>query len=334
MFCPNCGTQNAEDVKFCANCGAALQPASPAPAVSPAPSQAPVQPMNAQAVNPVYGAIQSAPQKTNGLCIAGFITSMVSILTGGLTALISLILSIIGVVSAGKKNQKGKGLGIAGTIISAVLIVCLIGVILFNASNYYGRSRRARSTTEYDETTYSRRTERETTEETTEETTAETTEETTRETTEETTASESKSGAYLDSVGNDKTGKVKLTEGKWISFHEAGGFSKDIVEHEQAADFKGSIIGLFVVNVNYTPEEMAKSQMYSMEQAGAKKVTGAHVKISGYDAIQCYGTYPDGMILVCWFFKGNDGLLRKITVEFKPENSSVFSMVEKNYKLD
>ena len=29
MFCPNCGTQNADGAKFCAKCGGALQSAAP-----------------------------------------------------------------------------------------------------------------------------------------------------------------------------------------------------------------------------------------------------------------------------------------------------------------
>lgn len=45
MFCPNCGVQNADGVKFCANCGAAFQPA--------APSFTPVQQMQVQNTNPV-----------------------------------------------------------------------------------------------------------------------------------------------------------------------------------------------------------------------------------------------------------------------------------------
>ena len=71
-----------------------------------------------------------------------------------------------------------------------------------------------------------------------------------------------------------------------------------------------------------------------MEKSGATKVTGARVKIGGYDAIQCYGTYPDNTILVVWHFRGDDGLMRRITVEFPSSNSSAFHTVEDGYKLD
>ena len=324
MFCPKCGTQNTDGVRFCANCGNNLMPdANATPAQPQAPYAAPVQPAQpapapVQSVAPIVAMPQ---QKTNVLCIVGMITSFVSIITLGTTSLVSLILSIIGVISAGKKNQKGKGQGIAGIIISAVLVVIWIFAICLGVSRYMETSRRVyeptRRTTEYEEPT------RRTTRETTEETTAGTSE------------TESKKGYSLTSVGNDKTGKVALTEGNWVTFIEAGGFSKEVIEHEQAKDTRtGSIIGLFVLDVNYDAESLGKSQMAAMEQAGAKKITGARVKLGGYDAIQCYGTYPDGTILVVWFFKGDDGLMRKITVEFPTSNTKAFSLVEKSYKLD
>ena len=308
--------------------------ANAVPVQPQAPYAAPVTP--AQPVQPVQPAapIAAMPQqKTNGLCIAGLITSLVSIVLLGTTSIIGLILSIIGLITAGNKKEKGKGQAIAGIIISSVLVVVWILVLLFGYSGFAKYKRKAdeaaRRTTRYEETT------RRTTRETTERTTRETTERTTEETTAETSGSESKSGLYLTSVGNDKTGKVALTSGKWITFHEAGGHSSEVVEHEQAQDMSsGSIIGLFVLNVDYDAETVGKAQMAAMEQAGAKKITGARVKIGGYDAVQCYGIYPDDTVLVCWFFKGDDGLIRKITVEFPSSNTKAFSIVEKGYKLD
>lgn len=328
MFCPKCGTQNTDGVRFCANCGNNLMPdANAAPAQPQAPYTAPVQPVQPAPapVQPVAPIVAMPQQKTNVLCIVGMITSFVSIITLGTTSLISLILSIIGLITAGKKNERGKGQAITGIIISAVLVVTWIFAICLGVSRYMETSRRVyeptRKNTEYEETT--RRTTRETTEETTEEPT------------EGTSESKSKNGAYLTSVGNAKTGKVALTEGKWLEFIEADGFSKQVIEHQQAKDLSsGSIIGLFVIDTDLDAEQAAKSQMASMEQAGAKKITGARVKLGGYDAIQCYGTYPDGMILVVWHFRGDDGLMRKITVEFPSDNTKAFSIVEKGYKLD
>ena len=338
MFCPNCGTQNNDGVRFCANCGTNLMPdANAAPAQPQATYAAPVTPVQAP-VQPAAPIVAMPQQKTNVLCVVGMITSFVSIITLGTTSLISLILSIIGLITAGKKNERGKGQAITGIIISSVLLVTMIFAAVYGigVNRYINKAREAtRRTTRYEDDETTRRTTRETTERTTRETTERTTRETTERTTAETSESESKSGLYLTSVGNDKTGKVALTSGKWITFHEAGGHSSEVVEHEQAKDMStGSIIGLFVLNVDYDAETVGKAQMAAMEQAGAKKITGARVKIGGYDAVQCYGIYPDDTVLVCWFFKGDDGLIRKITVEFPSSNTKAFSIVEKGYKLD
>ena len=51
MLCPNCGKQNIDGVKFCANCGAALQ--TVAPAAIPTPVRTPVPQMQVQNTNPV-----------------------------------------------------------------------------------------------------------------------------------------------------------------------------------------------------------------------------------------------------------------------------------------
>lgn len=57
MFCPNCGFQNKESAKFCANCGYALTAATPAP--SPALPQS--APMTAMQPAPLPSAPPSAP---------------------------------------------------------------------------------------------------------------------------------------------------------------------------------------------------------------------------------------------------------------------------------
>ena len=70
-------------------------------------------------------------RKTNGLCVSGFVISLVSlVLCGGLLSLLSLILSIVGVVKVNKNGDNGKGLGVAGIIISAVTIVLSVHYFL------------------------------------------------------------------------------------------------------------------------------------------------------------------------------------------------------------
>ena len=72
-----------------------------------------------------------AEQKNDALCLAGLISSIVSLVCCcGTVSLISLALSIIGVVRVNKNGQAGKGMGIAGIIISVVSILLLIVIIL------------------------------------------------------------------------------------------------------------------------------------------------------------------------------------------------------------
>ena len=118
MFCPNCGTQNPDGTSFCSNCGSPLTsnvnpapapapvtPVTPVAPVAPAPAPAPVAPVAPVAPAPQPApsytpnqqpvtAIQPQTNGTNGLCLAGFIISLVSIVLGGSLSLISLILCI------------------------------------------------------------------------------------------------------------------------------------------------------------------------------------------------------------------------------------------------
>lgn len=82
--------------------------------------QAPVENVYAQSVAPDADA-----QKTNGMCKVGFILSLVGIVTAGITSLFGLIFSIVGIIGASKKKEKGKGMAIAGIIISAVILLCV-----------------------------------------------------------------------------------------------------------------------------------------------------------------------------------------------------------------
>ena len=502
-ICSNCGTQNADGTKFCTNCGAELPKLQTEPktdSILEDAKEASIPDIPQRAAGEITMPTVSEPQipvnpplstqKTNGLCIGGFVTSLVSILCCGITAIIGLILSIIGAVSAKKKKEKGMGLAIAGIIISSILLI--IGLITFcvradyilkkisnndwnfsdiaetyddyddednyyknqildtkwcettigsclvfntekntfkyysnyldgvleneDANEYYtgvyevytGDEAVDKITTTYSDYGISRSelnntiraqgagynldnavllvlhneqfitngentldepsdtvligyinpmgnvlsvsnmvnytfvpsysytpADWNTTNETTD-ITYETTENTTESTemTEETTE---KTGPYLTSVGNDATGTVALT-GDWVGFSEIGGFSSQIVEHEQTKNLTtGSIIGLYVLNVadDVTPEKLAQAGMYNMEvNNGATNVTGAHVTIGGYDAIQTYGLYPDNTMLVTWYFRGNDNKIRMITVEFSLDHYDDFSMVESNYSLN
>lgn len=156
--CPNCGANCADGTKFCSSCGGPLpapvqQPVQPAyqqPAPQPAPqpaaqpayqqpvSQPAPQPViiqpAAQPVQPVYAQPITQPvvkkEKKNGLCVAGFVLSLVGLACLGITCPIGFILSLIGLIVAIAKKQKGKGFAIAGLIISAIIMLSLTAFFL------------------------------------------------------------------------------------------------------------------------------------------------------------------------------------------------------------
>ena len=81
-----------------------------------------------------YGSVPpEANQKYNGLAIAGFICSF-------LVSLLGLILSIVGLNQIKKQGGKGKGLAIAGIIISAagmvIQVILVIALIVGTIANY------------------------------------------------------------------------------------------------------------------------------------------------------------------------------------------------------
>ena len=158
--CPNCGALNNDGSKFCTSCGGPLpaaqsvqqpvQQAAPQPAPQASveipnpqnqywqqPSQAqtmpeqqpqaipivPAQPVYAQPITqPVQNRVKV---KSNGFCTAGLVLSIIGLCTIGSTSIFGLIFSIIGLISASKKNEPGKGEAIAGLIISGLIILGL-----------------------------------------------------------------------------------------------------------------------------------------------------------------------------------------------------------------
>ena len=112
-YCKYCGTAVEENYKFCTKCGASLED-NPTPNINNQPVQTNQVPVNVTT--------------SNGMAVAGFVTSLVSGLCFcGIFSWLSLIFSIIGVSK--DCEGKGKGLAIAGIVISAISLILLIALI-------------------------------------------------------------------------------------------------------------------------------------------------------------------------------------------------------------
>ena len=87
-------------------------------------------------MNNVKSIAQPSPAiKTSGLAIASLILAICGFFTCGLTAIIGLILGIVGLVAIRKRAEqlKGQGLAIAGIVVSAITIVIMPFIILMMA---------------------------------------------------------------------------------------------------------------------------------------------------------------------------------------------------------
>lgn len=101
MYCKNCGMQIEDGSVYCPRCGAAQSGIS---------SFAPDSP---------------APATNNTLAVVGFVVALISLLINfwGIVGIAATILSVLGYLGCKQKNQKGKGLAIAGIVIGAISVV-------------------------------------------------------------------------------------------------------------------------------------------------------------------------------------------------------------------
>ena len=63
-------------------------------------------------------------------------------------------------------------------------------------------------------------------------------------------------------------------------------------------------------------------------------ITGARVTLADRDAVQVYGTYPDGSILVCWLVQDDEGVIRYAAAEGTDETiMDAFDIINLTYQL-
>jgi hypothetical protein len=108
MNCPKCGTQNSDYTQICIACGCNLGGA-PASHIAP-----------------------PAPTSVSSLAIVAFILGLLSLCSGGLTALPAIILGIIGLVKIEKSGGRltGRAFAIIGIVVPVVAGVLIVAILL------------------------------------------------------------------------------------------------------------------------------------------------------------------------------------------------------------
>lgn len=132
-YCPYCGNKLNENDKFCGKCGSKLKKIDQ--------NKETTNEINKKAKNNIEMKAEEIPKNelqqqksefkkeeniqknTNVYANIGLILSLVSILCCGLTAPISLIASIIGIMESKNKDNAGFETSLAGIIISSILIL-------------------------------------------------------------------------------------------------------------------------------------------------------------------------------------------------------------------
>lgn len=148
--CAN-GHQLGQGDVYCTQCGAPSTIASPSGASSYVPlpplgfagagvgwqGPAPYQQQYAPQFSPPYQYMQ--PQSTNGLAIASLVVSLVFFC--GVNAILALVFGIVALRQIKNTNQPGRGLAIAGVVISSVqLVLGLFWLVFILAISHSGSS--------------------------------------------------------------------------------------------------------------------------------------------------------------------------------------------------
>lgn len=143
-FCKHCGAQIEDTTAFCPNCGTnvsddAVSSSAPEPQYNAYQPEQPVQPTQYQPYQDYQNPGIYPEAKLNGLAVAGFVVSLVSLFFCGISSIVGLILSIVGMsqiknsIKAGVP-QRGNGLAIAGLVIGIIGTVCILIYILMVAT--------------------------------------------------------------------------------------------------------------------------------------------------------------------------------------------------------
>ena len=128
-FCRECGKELEQNSKFCKNCGTKIEEEKTEEANTSNENTNESAASNA-GTNVTYNQTY-VTKKSNGMAIAGFVISLVSLLCCGYSSWLGLIFSIIGLVNANKNEGEGKGLAISGIVISSILFILIVLLTIF-----------------------------------------------------------------------------------------------------------------------------------------------------------------------------------------------------------
>ena len=134
MYCYNCGKEIHNDTVICPNCGAR----QPGPGYSG--SNYSSNGSSGYSYNQNYSSYNNTVHTVhyNTCCIVGFIVSIVSIFVRlhGLVPAAGILVSVMGLLEYKKRGEKGKGLAVAGIVISVLsLIISLL--IIFSVFSFF-----------------------------------------------------------------------------------------------------------------------------------------------------------------------------------------------------
>lgn len=131
-FCGNCGAQLEDSAHYCTYCGTRFE--GEAMKFTPTDAQS-TQQHTEQHTEQTKSADSQIPtsRKTNGFAVAGFVLGLVSIVLTWcfcfpITPILGIVFSSMALSQIAKSGDDGKGIAVAGLIIS---IICIILLFLF-----------------------------------------------------------------------------------------------------------------------------------------------------------------------------------------------------------
>lgn len=85
-----------------------------------------------------YPPIYSAP-RTNALAIASFVAAIAGFLTCGIGDLLGLIFGVVGLTQIRRSGEGGRGLAIAGIVVSTLTLAFLVAAFIFGSTHRHDR---------------------------------------------------------------------------------------------------------------------------------------------------------------------------------------------------